>query len=406
LGVVYDKTPMTSSEANKTLFFQALESSFRDQSFCKATLSNPSQEQRWKRIVINTFTDSKGNVHVSFEYSDGRQVERKNYSLEQSFSEIASWIPLRMRNAFVKLSHEELTFEATDHGSYRLKRREVSAPASSAHTTHNRQKNYLISTDSPFLIELGIASKAGEVRRDRHDKFRQIQKFAEIILDLVSESTRPNEEFSIVDFGSGKHYLTFALHHLLQDRYKALSVTGVEQRPELVEFGQEVVRTLGLSNLHFTAGSIASHPLESADLVVALHACNTATDDALAKAIRAKARYICVAPCCHAYVRQHCTASDDLKGMLRHGIIAERFAEGLTDSLRVLTLEALGYQTKLFEFISLEHTAKNVMITARYTGQKRSASLEMLHGLQSKFCLSDFYLDRILSDLLPLSAPV
>jgi hypothetical protein len=133
--------------------------------------------------------------------------------------------------------------------------------------------------------------------------------------------------------------------------------------------------------------------------MVALHACNTATDDALAQAIRTKVRYICVAPCCHSYVRQHFTPSEDLKAMLRHGILAERFAEGLTDSLRVLVLEALGYQTKLFEFISLEHTAKNVMITARYTGKKSEQSLQMLRALKEKFSLSDFYLDACLRDL-------
>jgi hypothetical protein len=390
---------MTSSEANRSVFFQALETSFRENTFCKATLSKPLQDHRWKRIVVTTFTDSRGLVHVSFEYFDGRQVERKNYNLDQAFSEIASWIPLRMRNAFVKLQNEELTFEATDQGSYRLKRRAASASTRPS-TSHNREKNYLISADSPFLVELGIAAKTGEVRRDRHDKFRQIQKFAEIILDLLSESKDSTESFSIVDFGSGKHYLTFALHTLLQQRYHSLSVTGVEQRQELVEFGQGVAHTLGLSNLLFTTGSIAAYPLESADLVVALHACNTATDDALAKAIRAKARYICVAPCCHAYVRQHFTPSDDLQGMLRHGIVAERFAEGLTDSLRVLTLEALGYQTKLFEFVSLEHTAKNIMITARYTGQRKRTSLQMLQGLKAKFALSDFYLDRTLHELL------
>jgi hypothetical protein len=136
--------------------------------------------------------------------------------------------------------------------------------------------------------------------------------------------------------------------------------------------------------------------VKGADLVVALHACDTATDDAIAHAITADARYICVAPCCHTYLRKHFQSSDDVRPMLRHGIIQERFAEGLTDSLRVLVLEALGYQTKLFEFISLEHTAKNVMITAAKTGRPNRASLDAIHALKTKFCLADFYLDRVL----------
>lgn len=161
--------------------------------------------------------------------------------------------------------------------------------------------------------------------------------------------------------------------------------------------GEGISEKLALSGLHFVHGSIATTPVESVDLVVALHACDTASDDALAKAIRAKAGYVCVAPCCHSYVRQRFTPSDDLKPMLRHGILAERFAEGLTDSLRVLMLEVAGYQTKLFEYISLEHTSKNVMITARFTGRKRPESLEQLRELKRKFNLEDFYLDRALS---------
>jgi hypothetical protein len=147
-------------------------------------------------------------------------------------------------------------------------------------------------------------------------------------------------------------------------------------------------------------GTIADFPIQSIDLVVALHACNTASDDALARAIRAKARFICIAPCCHSYVRQAFTPSDDLRPMLRHGIIEERFAEGLTDSLRVLVLEALGYKTKLFEFIALEHTAKNVMITAQLTEHRKQASLKAIADLREKFKLQDFYLDKQLADLL------
>jgi hypothetical protein len=390
---------MTSSESNKATFFELLEKSIHDGTFRKATLSKPSSDNRWQRITISTFTDSQDIVHVSFDYFDGRQAQRKNYSKEQALKELQSWIPLRMSNAFVKLTHEEISFEATAHGSYRLKRRDVT-PSESEATSHNREKRYIIADDAPFLVELGIASQTGGIRRDRYDKFRQIQKFAEIITDLVPEDESSSRPFSIVDFGSGKHYLTFALHSIFQARNPAVSVCGVEQRKELVTLGQNAAHSLHIQNLSFHEGSIASYPLDAADLVVALHACNTATDDALAKALRAKARFICVAPCCHAYVRQHFTPSDDLRPILRHGILAERFAEGLTDSLRVLVLEALGYQTKLFEFISLEHTAKNVMITGRYTGHKKKTSLEMLLELKTKFSLTDFYLDRAVRDLL------
>jgi hypothetical protein len=145
-----------------------------------------------------------------------------------------------------------------------------------------------------------------------------------------------------------------------------------------------VASSLRWSHLTFQAGTIADSDINSVDLVIALHACDTATDDAIAKAIMAEVPYICVAPCCHKYVRKHFAPSADLKPILRHGILEERFAESLTDSLRVLALEAL------------EHTAKNVMITATKTGRRNQASREALCALKEKFSLRDFYLDRCL----------
>ena len=204
----------------------------------------------------------------------------------------------------------------------------------------------------------------------------------------------------MVDFGSGKHYLTFALHHYLSEKIAALEVTGVEQRPELVLAGKAVASKLNLCNIEFIQDTISESKFTDVDVVVALHACDTATDDALIKAIKANAHYICVAPCCHKYLRQRFIPSDDLSAMLRHGILEERFVEGLTDSLRVLILEALGYQTKLFEFISLEHTAKNIMITAVKTGRANTTSLKTLRELKSKFGVRDLYLDRALGPLL------
>jgi hypothetical protein len=233
-----------------------------------------------------------------------------------------------------------------------------------------------------------------------YDKFRQINKFVEIIQSLVSPlDVEPNRDiFSATDFGSGKHYLSFALHHFLSTRYEKLTLTAVEQRPDLVSLGQNIASSLGISSIDFIAGTIAESSLTAPTLVVALHACDTATDDALARAILNKARLICVAPCCHKYVRKQMNSADHLLApILRHGILEERFAESLTDSLRVLALEASGYNAKLFEFISPEHTAKNTMITASLTGRPNLDSLAALNRLKASFGLKDFYLDRILN---------
>ncbi len=394
------KTVMTSSLNNYNVFFKALEQALQDQTFVKLILSKPASEARWKKIVITKFLDSQGTLRASFEYFDKTQTERSNLPYEGVLTEIHSVLPDQMSAGHLKTTQEEFMFEKTRSDSFRLKRLTSSAPQVPV-PSHNREKQYLVPEDSPFLVELGITSSTGGVRRDRYDKFRQIQKFIEIIAGLVPEKARNDPAgLQVVDFGSGKHYLTFALHSFLSQCSAATTVRGIERRADLVSLGQAVAHKLSAQTLSFVEQSIIDASIGSVDLVVALHACNTATDDALAKAVRARARFICVAPCCHAYVRQHLTTSDDLRSMLRHGIVEERFAESLTDSLRVLLLEALGYQSKLFEFISPEHTAKNTMITAYWTGQKRKESREAMLQLKEKFGLSDFYLDSSLADLL------
>jgi hypothetical protein len=387
---------MSSSVNNKHLFFDLLQEALSEGGFLKGTLSKPHLSPRWKRIALGCFHDSTGKKLISFDYSDGVQTERKNLTPNEALEAIKLLVPDQFKTANIRLTTEELIFELNDNGSFRLKRRPLAAP-SNIPTSHNREKNYIIPANSRFLLELGITTKNGDVRRDMFDKFRQVNKFVEVISALIKpEDLSTDGEFTATDFGSGKHYLTFALHSFLASRCKAVSVRAVEQRPELVSHGRHVAEAIGADNLSFLEGTIADTPVTSSLLVVALHACDTATDDALVKAVQSNARYICVAPCCHRYVRSRLRPSADLHAMLRHGIIEERFAEGLTDSLRVLALEALGYQAKLFEFISPEHTAKNVMITAVKIGRPQQESLDSLQALKEKFQLKDFYLDRAL----------
>jgi hypothetical protein len=387
---------MSSSVANKNIFFELLKDALEAGSFVKATLSKPNVSPRWKRVVAGPFTDSQGRLLISFDYSDGVQAERKNYAPAEAYTLLTTMIPDQFKAANVRLKGEEIIFELSDQGSFRLKRKRAEG-GDSGPASHNREKNYLVHPSAPFLVNLGIATREGEIRRDMYDKFRQINKFIEIVSSLIAPSDAQTlEHFSVVDFGSGKHYLTFALHQYLASRCKELKVTAVERRPELIALGRQVAGSLGIESLSFQEGAIAESSLESPTLVVALHACDTATDDAIAKAVHSGARYICVAPCCHKYVRARLKPSADLLPILRHGILEERFAESLTDSLRVLALEAAGYQAKLFEFISLEHTAKNVMITAFKTGNANSESVRALKGLKAKFGLDDFCLDRLL----------
>jgi SAM-dependent methyltransferase len=195
------------------------------------------------------------------------------------------------------------------------------------------------------------------------DKFRQIQKFAELLSHLVTEAAWPaDQRIHVVDMGSGKGYLTFAVAALLGERAQ---VTGIEARPELVDLCNRVAVQHGLASwLAFRSGAIADAPLERCDLLIALHACDTATDDALARGLTAGARLLVVSPCCQKELRPQLTAPPVLAEALRHGIFQERQSEFVTDALRAQLLEWAGYRTKVFEFVSTEHTAKNLMISA------------------------------------------
>jgi len=239
------------------------------------------------------------------------------------------------------------------------------------------------------------------------DKFRQIQKFSELLSHLVSEAfpdapppptasgdtplsppdaplSAPNAQLRVVDAGSGKGYLTFAVAALLGER---AHVTGIESRPELVALCNRVAAQHGLAHrLTFRAGTITDTPLAACDLLIALHACDTATDDALARGLAAQARLLVVSPCCQKELRPQLTPPPVLADALRHGIFQERQSEFVTDALRAQLLEWAGYKTKVFEFIATEHTAKNLMISAirtRLAGTPDDAKAQRLRAFAS-----------------------
>jgi SAM-dependent methyltransferase len=227
---------------------------------------------------------------------------------------------------------------------------------------HDHEREYLIPPDSPWLRALGITNERAQPREGMAAKFRQINKFIELLSHLTAETTLPADRpFRIVDMGCGKGYLTFAAASHFGQRAEVL---GIEARPELVELCQQVVADVRFNTLKFSAGTIADTALDRVDVLIALHACDTATDDAIAKGIAANAALIVVSPCCQKELRPQLTAPPILADALKHGIFQERQAEFVTDALRALLLEWAGYRTKVFEFISTEHTAKNLMIAA------------------------------------------
>jgi len=262
-------------------------------------------------------------------------------------------------------------------------------------TSHDRARQHAIPSTTPWLRALGVTNDRGQVREGMAAKFRQINKFAELLSHLAAEVKLIGEPWllpvkiatgepekrqdaastllRIADMGCGKGYLTFATAALFGERARVL---GIEARADLVELCNRVAREQGFANLVFRQGTIAAAPLDDGtfDVLIALHACDTATDDAIARGVAAGARLIVVSPCCQKELRAQLAAPPVLAPALRHGIFQERQAEFVTDALRALLLECAGYRVKVFEFVSTEHTAKNLMIAAIKTGAPHDAA--------------------------------
>ena len=231
---------------------------------------------------------------------------------------------------------------------------------------HDRRKRYLLQEGRPvpYLVALGVMTPDGKVRKSRYDKFRQVNRFLELVDDVVP-SLRPEGTLRIVDFGCGKSYLTFAIHHLLTGlRGREVEIVGLDLKEDVIAACSSLATRSGADGLRFERGEIASFDAgEKVDLVVSLHACDTATDEALAQAVRWQADAILAVPCCQKEAYRQLESSL-LAPILRHGLAKERFAALVTDTVRAQLLELYGYRAQLVEFVSLEHTAKNILIRA------------------------------------------
>jgi hypothetical protein len=359
-------------------FFEMLRAALHEGSLLKLTLGKyRGADSTLKNIFVRPIALKTG-PHLAFVWRHATRDVTKNHAPADALRELETLIGRDFLDAHLFTSTVHAQFESQPDGSARLK---VSQNAPSAASTfapfvpsHDREKSRVIDPSAPWLHALGVTNERGRPREGMADKFRQIQKFAELLSHLLDEafpewstsnslSTTANTarpQLRVADMGSGKGYLTFALADLIGDR---ATVRGIEARQELVDFCNRVARDHGMApRLSFTSGTIASTPLDSCDVLIALHACDTATDDALACGIAAGAKLLVVAPCCQKELRPQLTAPPVLADALRHGIFQERQAEFVTDALRAQLLEWAGYRTKVFEFISTEHTAKNLMI--------------------------------------------
>jgi len=317
---------------------------------------DPTLENLFVRPVV-----LKSGRKLAFVWRHATRDVTKNHGTKEALGILEPMLGKDFLDAHLFTSTGTVQLE-TGNGTSRI-RLMAKAKANAVPTGHDRQKRRMIAADAPWLRALGVTDPGGRPVSDMADKFRQIQKFGEILGHLIKEAPLPKDRvLQVFDMGCGKGYLTFATSELLGGR---AHVRGIEMRADLVDFCNQTAREQGFADrLSFGVGSIAETETGAADVLIALHACDTATDDALAKGVSARAALLVVAPCCQKEMRGQIIPPPVLKASLRHGIFVERQAEFVTDALRALLLDWAGYATRVIEFISTEHTAKNTMITA------------------------------------------
>ncbi|WP_108396490.1 class I SAM-dependent methyltransferase [Devosia submarina] len=374
----------------------AVKTSFADGSLVRLKLGGyHGSEPDLKSVEIKKIALKAGD-RFSFTYRYKTRDIIKNFIQPEALALLRAGLRDEFRSAQLATTQFDMSFERNGD-KIRLKRTEVSGRQAPS-TEHNRAKNRLLAeTNKPYLHALGITGKDGQVRNDAQDKFRQINKMVEIFAPLIQaiKADKPR----IVDMGAGKGYLDFALYDYLGGKAE---IIGVEMRPKLVEDGNATAAASGFEGLSFQPGTILDYDATGADAVIALHACDTATDDAIFKGISAGAWLIAVAPCCHKQIRREMEAGQPegkLDVLLRHGIFLERQAEMVTDALRALLLELNGYRTKVFEFVSDAHTPKNNLIVAEKdgrAGRDREAVLRQIAETKAMFGIKQHYLEGLL----------
>jgi hypothetical protein len=346
-------------------FIARLAASVHDGTFARLTLGKPrGDDPTLQKIVIRPVV-LKSGPHLSFVARHDTRDITKNLPAAEAVREIGRLIGTTFHSAHLATTQQGVQLEFNKKGEPRLHLGRSSAPFPD--TSHDRAKPRLLPADAQsWMQSLGVTNAAGGVREGMADKHRQIHKFTEILSHLAETAPLADDRpVEITDMGCGKGYLTFATHDYF-DRVlqRSIRICGVEARPELVMLCNRIAHDTGRPKLSFIGGTIQDAELPAPDVLIALHACDTATDDAIARGVKTGATLIVVSPCCQKELRPQLRAAPVLAPALRHGIWQERHAEFVTDALRALLLEWAGYDTKVFEFISTEHTARNLMIAA------------------------------------------
>ena len=341
-----------------------------NQEFLAAVLSAPRDKSGVEKVKVRPLL-KRGKLVFQLESFCNRQAFHENLSAEEAADRIFEYMQ-NMKQMQMETKQWNYTVLVSKKGKLTIKRKAQKNPNKQADMNHNRKKQYILEegTMVPFLRDLGVMTEEGKIVRTKFDKFRQINRFLEFIEDILPQLDK-GREVTILDFGCGKSYLTFAMYYYLHElKQYDIRIIGLDLKTEVIRHCNELSKKYGYEKLTFLEGDIADYEgVDRVDMVVTLHACDTATDYALAKAVGWHAKVILSVPCCQHEINGQ-IANDVLKPILKHGLLKERFSAIVTDALRAEYLEREGYEVQVLEFIDMEHTPKNILIRAIDTGKK------------------------------------
>lgn len=391
----------TSLSVQEQQFLEAFQQAFETDHFDRLILSQYKGElEQLEKMTFRVISLNEQKV-LSCVYRYKTQDVTKNYPLNEALTQVTELLACcKQANLFTDQEELQLKKNKKKAMLTRSKAKPVSTKAK-AEQGHDRIKQRYVDQDSVFLRHLGITDQQGQIIPSMARKWKQINKFVEIFSGALAQIQPQEQGLRIVDFGSGKGYLTCALYDYMQKHGQTPYVTGVELNPKMVEFCQNVAQQSGFNQLDFFQGDVRTYEPERLDVMIALHACDVATDFAIHSGIRLNAQIIMCAPCCHKELRPQLQSPKVLSPMLQFGIHAGQQAEMLTDTIRALLLKAYGYETKVFEFVALEHTSKNKMILAtkrKDYEQPDQAVLAQIQALKEMYGIQKHSLELLLNN--------
>ncbi|MDD2412553.1 MAG: SAM-dependent methyltransferase [Bacteroidales bacterium] len=379
-------------------FIEIIQQNILLKNFVKLTISDKKDKTDEVKSIIIKHIEIKKGEQMSFVYRYQTKDITKNFAPEEAL-ELISELLLKDYNQ-ANLSTTEFDYHFWTRGKKSGIKTKKTDKIVQVQLFHDKLKNRIIEPENNFYLQkLGVTNSLWQIKPNMQDKYKQINKYIEIV-DGILKDYPFKQSVSIVDMGSGKGYLTFALYDYFANYLqKKAMITGVEMRANLVEQSNEIAKMCNFKNLHFIEGSIQEAKTPDYNVLIALHACDTATDDAIAQGIKNNAEVIICAPCCHKQLRPQIKPDNILREITKFGILLERQSEMLTDTIRGLMLEAHGYKTNIFEFIETIHTPKNVMIVATKRQkplQNKAYYLEQIQELKNLFGIENHYLENLL----------